>query len=183
LQKKRLERCVVNAGTHSFPFGPFKVNGNTEWKFSPERILELKNLSTQTQGRELIDLSKVWENEGRLQLLPLKWWLLILLLLLVLLEAWFTQTGYAFDWRKFKVKLGNRNGQSHLPQKSKILSQEKRKNIFARTRGVPESGPPKEEQNKASNNSSDHKKEEKAQSKSIDRSARFTKAKIKKDKS
>ena len=97
LEEGDLVKGVIKAGIHAFPFGPLKVDGNTEWKFVSQRIQELRTISTQTGGKELIDLSKAWERPETIQLKSLLPYLTILLLISVLIDAFITQTGFTFQ--------------------------------------------------------------------------------------
>ena len=53
-------RGAVQVGEHALPFGPLSVGSSVEWAFEPERLAELRAVSNQTGGRELLDLSKAW---------------------------------------------------------------------------------------------------------------------------
>jgi len=93
LEEGEVVKGVIKAGNYPFPFGPILVDGNTEWKFISERVSELRTISTQTGGQELVDLAKAWQrpvsNSQRSLLIPL----VIALLILILLDAFLTQTG------------------------------------------------------------------------------------------
>jgi len=96
LTEGALVQGVVKAGKFTFPFGPLKVAGNTEWIWQPERIESLRNLSQSTGGRELVDLSQAWnrpKERGGLSLVPYG---VVLLLFLIIIEAWETQAGFQF---------------------------------------------------------------------------------------
>jgi hypothetical protein len=97
-------RGAVQVGEHALPFGPLSVGSAVEWSFEPERLAELRAVSNQTGGRELLDLSKAWLRplfiaETRLNL-PLG----IALVLLILAEALMTRTGWKLPqfagWRR-----------------------------------------------------------------------------------
>ncbi len=88
-------RGAVQVGEHALAFGPLGVGSAVEWAFEPERLAELRAVSNQTGGRELLDISKAWLRPPFIAettlLLPLG----IALTVLVLLEALLTRT----DWK------------------------------------------------------------------------------------
>jgi hypothetical protein len=97
-------RGAVQIGEHALSFGPLSVGSSIEWAFEPERLTELRSVSAQTGGRELLDLSKAWLRppftaETRLRI-PLG----IALILLVLTEALLTRTG----WKLPQLAIPNR---------------------------------------------------------------------------
>jgi hypothetical protein len=88
-------RGAVQVGEHALAFGPLGVGSAVEWAFEPERLAELRAVSNQTGGRELLDISKAWLRPPFIAettlLLPLG----IALTVLILLEALLTRT----DWK------------------------------------------------------------------------------------
>jgi len=101
LQEGVLVKGAIQAGHYALPFGPLMVGANTEWAFDPDRLLELKSLSAQTNGRELTDISKAWiRPEVSMQkslILPFS----ILLLCILLIEALVTRIGFKFNFSKW----------------------------------------------------------------------------------
>ena len=87
-------RGVIQAGKHTLSFGPLTAGSNTEWAFDPGRLEELRTLSAQTGGRELLDLHDVWKSPPLKELTDLRRWLLPLALLLVLADALITRMGW-----------------------------------------------------------------------------------------
>jgi hypothetical protein len=65
-----------------------------EWSFEPERLSELRATSSQTSGRELLDLSKAWLRPPFIAETSLRLPLGISLVLLVLTEALLARTGW-----------------------------------------------------------------------------------------
>jgi hypothetical protein len=94
LNEGGLVRGAVQVGGHALPFGPLGVGAAVEWDFDPERLLELRAVSHQTGGRELLDLSKAWLRPPFVAETPLRLPLGIALVLLVLVEALMTRTGW-----------------------------------------------------------------------------------------
>lgn len=93
LEENETVRGVVQAGEHAFPFGPINVGVSAEWAFDPERLQELRVVSAQSGGRELLDLSQAWLRPAVRQLLDLRLPLAVLILLGVLLDALATRMG------------------------------------------------------------------------------------------
>jgi uncharacterized membrane protein len=87
-------RGSVQVAGSALPFGPLSVGSAVEWAFDPERMLELRAVSTQTQGRELLDLSKAWLRPPFIAETSLRLPLGIALVLLVLADALLTRTGW-----------------------------------------------------------------------------------------
>jgi uncharacterized membrane protein len=87
-------RGAVQVGEHSLPFGPLGVGSSVEWAFEPERLAEMRAVSNQTGGRELLDLSKAWLRPPFIAETALNLPLGIALVLLILAEALVTRTGW-----------------------------------------------------------------------------------------
>ncbi|MFT4177229.1 MAG: VWA domain-containing protein [Luteolibacter sp.] len=87
-------RGAIQIGENALPFGPISVGSSVEWDFDPNRLAELRTVSNQTTGRELIDLSKAWQRPAFIGQASLLLPLCILLLLLILADALFTRTGW-----------------------------------------------------------------------------------------
>jgi len=101
LEEGALVRGAIQAGVHALPFGPVVAGASAEWAFDPIRLEELRVMSNQTGGRELLKLSDAWvrptmevNSDSRLPLL-------ITLFLCVLLDALVTRTGWVLP--KFRM--------------------------------------------------------------------------------
>ncbi|RYD48328.1 MAG: VWA domain-containing protein, partial [Verrucomicrobiaceae bacterium] len=95
LEEGSIVRGAVQVGENALPFGPLSVGSSVEWAFEPERLAELRTVSTQTNGRELLDLSKAWLRPPFIAETSLRLPLGIALVLLVIVEALMTRT----DWK------------------------------------------------------------------------------------
>ena len=87
-------RGAVQVGEHALPFGPITVGASVEWAFDPERLSELRAVTAQTGGRELVNLAEAWVRPPREHAVPLRLWLVIAILSLVVAEALMTRTGW-----------------------------------------------------------------------------------------
>lgn len=87
-------RGAIQAGKHAIPFGPLTAGSNAEWAFDPARVEELRQVSAQTGGRELVDLATAWQSPPLRELTDLRRWLLPLALLLILADALITRMGW-----------------------------------------------------------------------------------------
>lgn len=87
-------RGAVRVGDSTLGFGPFSVGSDAEWAFDQERLAELRLVSHQTNGRELLDLSKAWTRPPFIASTALTVPLGIVLVLLLLLDALVTRTGW-----------------------------------------------------------------------------------------
>ncbi len=94
LDEGSVVRGAVQVGEHAFPFGPLSVGSSVEWAFEPERIAELRATSNQTNGRELLDISKAWLRPPFVAETSLSLPLGIALVLIILVEALLTRTGW-----------------------------------------------------------------------------------------
>ncbi len=94
LDEGSVVRGAVQVGEHAFPFGPLSVGSSVEWAFEPERIAELRATSNQTNGRELLDISKAWLRPPFVAETSLSLPLGITLVLIILVEALLTRTGW-----------------------------------------------------------------------------------------
>jgi hypothetical protein len=88
-------RGAVQVGEHALAFGPLGVGSSVEWAFEPERLAELRAVSNQTGGRELLDLSHAWLRPPFIAETSLHLPLGIALVILILAEALMTRT----DWK------------------------------------------------------------------------------------
>ena len=104
LEEGSVVRGAVQVGENALPFGPLSVGSSVEWAFEPERLAELRAVSNQTTGRELLDLSKAWLRPPFVAETSLRLPLGIALVLLVLAEALLTRT----EWKLPQFALPNR---------------------------------------------------------------------------
>lgn len=94
LEEGTLIRGAIQTGEHAIPFGPIIVGSSTEWAFDPDRLAELRSVSAQTGGRELLDLSQAWVRPPVIYRADLRIPLAITALALILLEALISRTGW-----------------------------------------------------------------------------------------
>jgi hypothetical protein len=94
LEEGSIVRGAVRVGGNALAFGPLGVGSSVEWEFEPERLAELRTVSAQTGGRELLDLSKAWLRPPFIAETTLHLPLGIALVLLVIAEALVTRTGW-----------------------------------------------------------------------------------------
>ncbi|MFK7911814.1 MAG: VWA domain-containing protein, partial [Akkermansiaceae bacterium] len=94
LEEGTLVRGAIQTGEHAIPFGPIIVGSSTEWAFDPDRLSELRSVSAQTGGRELLDLSQAWLRPPMIHSADLRIPLAIAALVLILLDALITRTGW-----------------------------------------------------------------------------------------
>lgn len=94
LEEGTLVRGAIQTGEYAIPFGPVIVGSSTEWAFDPDRLAELRSVSAQTGGRELLDLSQAWLRPPVIHSADLRIPLAVAALLLVLLDALVTRTGW-----------------------------------------------------------------------------------------
>ncbi len=94
LEEGSVLRGAAQIGEHAIPFGPLSVGASVEWAFDPERIEDLRTVSRQTGGRELLDLSEAWLRPARERAVGLRPWLAGSLLFLLLGDALVTRTGW-----------------------------------------------------------------------------------------
>jgi hypothetical protein len=94
LDEGSVVRGAVQVGENALPFGPLSVGSSVEWAFEPERVAELRAVSNQTSGRELLDISKAWQRPPFIAETSLRLPLGIALVLFTLAEALLTRTGW-----------------------------------------------------------------------------------------
>lgn len=94
LEEGSVVRGAVQVGEHALPFGPVNIGSSVEWTFDSSRVAELRSVSNQTGGRELLDLSSAWLRPPFIAETNLRVPLGIAMLLLVLTEALMTRTGW-----------------------------------------------------------------------------------------
>jgi secreted protein with Ig-like and vWFA domain len=84
-------RGVVQAGRERWPFGPVSPGLDPEWSISPERVADLRAVSTASGGREIHDLRDVWKAPRPAAFSPLGSWLLLGVLLTFLADCALTR--------------------------------------------------------------------------------------------
>lgn len=94
MEEGSLVRGAIQVGEHAIPFGPIMVGSSTEWAFDTHRLTELRAVSAQTGGRELVDISKAWLRPNAIHKVNLRIPLIIAALALLLLDALMTRTGW-----------------------------------------------------------------------------------------
>ncbi|WP_193214137.1 VWA domain-containing protein [Luteolibacter marinus] len=94
LDEGAVVRGAIQVGEHALPFGPITVGTSIEWAFEPDRLAELRTVSAQTGGRELLDLSKAWLRPPNRQDVSIRLWLALSMLVLLVAEALLTRTGW-----------------------------------------------------------------------------------------
>ena len=94
LDEGSVVRGAIQVGEHALPFGPITVGSSVEWAFEPERLAELRTVSAQTGGRELINLEDAWLRPPNRQDVSLRLWIALALLGLLVTEALLTRTGW-----------------------------------------------------------------------------------------
>ena len=109
LEEGSLIRGAIQTGEHAIPFGPVIVGSSTEWAFDPDRLAELRSVSAQTGGRELLDLSQAWKRPLMIHSADMRIPLAVSALLLILLDALMTRTG----WKLPLPSVGG--GRKHTP--------------------------------------------------------------------
>ncbi|MGJ8634533.1 MAG: VWA domain-containing protein [Luteolibacter sp.] len=108
LEEGSVVKGAVRVGENALGFGPVSVGSSVEWAFDPERLAELRQVSYQTKGRELLNLEDAWLRPPYVAANALSLPLGILLAMLVLLDALVTRTGWKlpeFVKRKPRVKV------------------------------------------------------------------------------
>lgn len=117
MEEGALIRGAIQTGEHAIPFGPIIVGSSTEWAFDSERLDEMRTLSRQTGGRELLDLSEAWLRPPVIHRADLRIPLAILALILLVLEALVTRTGWKLPMPKVakKPKVESRTDAEHVP--------------------------------------------------------------------
>jgi hypothetical protein len=91
------------------------VGSSVEWSFDSARVAELRAISAQTGGRELLDLSTAWLRPPFIAETNLRLPLGIALILLIIAEALMTRTG----WRLPQFALPQRAPQPKIPKAPK----------------------------------------------------------------
>ena len=104
LEEGSVVRGAVQVAGNALPFGPLSVGSSVEWAFEPERLTELRAVSSQTRGRELLDISKAWLRPPFLAETSLRLPFGIALVLILLADALLTRT----CWKLPQLALPNR---------------------------------------------------------------------------
>ncbi|HVJ45765.1 MAG TPA: VWA domain-containing protein, partial [Luteolibacter sp.] len=94
LDEGSVVRGAVQVGEHALAFGPINVGSSVEWSFDPIRLTELRSISAQTGGRELVDLSKAWLRPPFIAETTFRLPIGIALVILIIAEALLTRTGW-----------------------------------------------------------------------------------------
>ncbi|QJE98742.1 VWA domain-containing protein [Luteolibacter luteus] len=94
LDEGAIVRGAIQVGEYALPFGPVTVGSSVEWAFEPERLEELRAVSRQTGGRELLDLSTAWLRPPSRQDVSLRMWIALAMLVFLVVEALMTRTGW-----------------------------------------------------------------------------------------
>ncbi|WAC18124.1 VWA domain-containing protein [Luteolibacter sp. SL250] len=115
LEEGSVVRGAVRVGEHALAFGPVNVGSSVEWSFDSARVAELRSVSAQTGGRELLDLSTAWLRPPFIAETNLRLPLGIALILLIITEALMTRTG----WRLPQFALPQRAPQPKIPKAPK----------------------------------------------------------------
>jgi hypothetical protein len=115
LEEGSVVRGAVQVGEHALAFGPVNVGSSVEWSFDSARVAELRAISAQTGGRELLDLSTAWLRPPFIAETNLRLPLGIALILLIIAEALMTRTG----WRLPQFALPQRAPQPKIPKAPK----------------------------------------------------------------
>lgn len=94
LDEGAIVRGAIQVGEHALPFGPVTVGSSVEWAFEPERLAELRTVSAQTGGRELVNLEDAWLRPPNRQDVSLRLWIALAMLVFLIAEALLTRTGW-----------------------------------------------------------------------------------------
>lgn len=94
LEEGAVVKGAIGVGEHAIGFGPVSVGSSVEWEFEPERLAELREVSGQTGGRELLNLEEAWLRPPYVAANSLSVPLGVVLLLMILLDALITRTGW-----------------------------------------------------------------------------------------
>jgi uncharacterized membrane protein len=103
LEEGSVIKGAIRVGDHALAFGPLSVGSSVEWAFDSERLEELRQVSHQTNGRNLLKLEDAWLRPPYLSAHSLNLPLGISLLVLMVLEALVTRTGWKMpEFVRFK---------------------------------------------------------------------------------
>ncbi|MEZ5324679.1 MAG: VWA domain-containing protein [Verrucomicrobiales bacterium] len=113
-------RGAIQIGNAAIPFGPLVAGGSAEWAFDEQRIDDLRELSAQTGGRELLELSDAWRSPPQERIVDFRTTLLTALLIVILVDALVTRMGWtlpAFD--RMRIRTQPRQSRSRTAKQSK----------------------------------------------------------------
>ncbi|WP_411827824.1 VWA domain-containing protein [Luteolibacter sp. AS25] len=94
LKEGSVVKGAIRVAENAIGFGPLSVGTSVEWAFEPERVSELRQVSFETNGRELLNLEEAWLRPPSVTASSLSIPLGIFLLCLILLDALITRTGW-----------------------------------------------------------------------------------------
>ena len=94
LEEGSIVKGAIRVGDNALGFGPLSVGSSVEWAFEPERLAELRSVSHQTNGREILNIKEAWKRPPYIAANSLNVPLGVALLLLILLDALITRTGW-----------------------------------------------------------------------------------------
>ncbi len=94
LEEGSVVKGAIRVGDNAIGFGPVSVGSSVEWAFEPERLAELRQVSHQTDGRELLNLKEAWLRPPYVASTSLSLPLGLGLLGMILLDALITRTGW-----------------------------------------------------------------------------------------
>jgi len=150
LQEGSTVRGAVQVGSHALSFGPLVVGSATEWAFESARISELRSVSSLSNGRELLDISKAWLRPPVTRQADLTIPLALIALVLFLFDALTTRLGWSLPHVKLpsgisvaaKVKAPKKQATKETkpaplqepPTPQKEVPRESRQSRFARAK-------------------------------------------------
>ena len=114
LDEGSVVKGAIRVGDNAIGFGPVSVGASVEWTFEPERLAELRAVSHQSNGRELLNLKEAWTRPPYVAASSLNLPIGISLLLLILLDALITRTGWKLP------EFGNRVKPAKMPKPIKV---------------------------------------------------------------
>ena len=94
LNEGSIVKGAIRVGDNAIGFGPVSVGSSVEWSFEPERLAELRQVSHQSNGRELLNLKEAWLRPPYVADTPLVLPLGIALIGMILLDSLITRTGW-----------------------------------------------------------------------------------------
>jgi len=130
LEEGSVVKGAIRVGDNALGFGPVSVGSSVEWAFEPERLAELRQVSHQTNGRELLNLKKAWLRPPYIAANSLSLPLGISLVLMVLLDALITRTG----WKLPEFVRREKVAKAAVPKKVKVAKPEPKKTVPVETR-------------------------------------------------
>ena len=94
LEEGSVVKGAIRVGDNAIGFGPVSVGSSVEWAFESEQLAELRQVSHQSDGRELLNLKEAWLRPPYVAATPLGLPLGIALIGMILLDALITRTGW-----------------------------------------------------------------------------------------